>query len=55
MWLQYEKAFLAASGGFSAFFVVEDSSDATELFNLLRSQDLGRCNVLALRVLVRKP
>ncbi|OEH79046.1 SMC N-terminal domain-containing protein [Cyclospora cayetanensis] len=48
---QYEKAFLAASGGFSGFFVVEAPEDATELFALLRAHELGRCNVLALRVL----
>ncbi|KAL8269993.1 hypothetical protein Esti_006093 [Eimeria stiedai] len=50
---KYEKAFLAASGGFSAFYVVEDPTDARELFALLRQHELGRCNVLALRVLER--
>ncbi|KAL8438542.1 hypothetical protein ACSSS7_000076 [Eimeria intestinalis] len=51
---KYEKAFLAASGGFSAFYVVEDPADARELFALLRQHELGRCNVLALRVLERE-
>ncbi|KAL8447828.1 hypothetical protein Emed_004123 [Eimeria media] len=51
---RYEKAFLAASGGFSSFYVVEDPADARELFALLRQHELGRCNVLALRVLERE-
>ena len=51
--VQYEKAFLAASGGFSSFFVVEEPTDATELFALLRRHELGRANALSLRILVR--
>ncbi|RQX75886.1 RecF/RecN/SMC N terminal domain-containing protein [Toxoplasma gondii CAST] len=50
---KYEKAFMAAGGGFCSFLVVEEPQDATVIFQILRQQNLGRVNILALRVLER--
>ncbi|KEP63778.1 UNVERIFIED_CONTAM: RecF/RecN/SMC N terminal domain-containing protein [Hammondia hammondi] len=50
---KYEKAFMAAGGGFCSFLVVEEPQDATAIFQILRQQNLGRVNILALRVLER--
>nr|CEL67353.1 TPA: chromosome condensation protein, putative [Neospora caninum Liverpool] len=50
---KYEKAFMAAGGGFCSFLVVEEPPDATAIFQILRQQNLGRVNIMALRVLER--
>ncbi|PHJ19362.1 smc n terminal domain-containing protein [Cystoisospora suis] len=50
---KYERAFLAAGGGFCSYLVVEEPHNATDIFNLLRHQDLGRVNCFALQVLER--
>lgn len=53
--MQYERAFMAAGGGFCSYVVVEAPEDGMEIFKLLRDQDLGRVNLLALQVLVSWP
>lgn len=48
---KYERAFLIASNNCSDYVIVEHPDDATQLFEEVRRENLGRINVLSITVL----